>query len=73
MTTTNVTSEVIGSVWKVEMKVGDRVESGDVIMILESMKMEIPIEAEAGGRVVEIQGPEGTVLDEDAVVMTLEG
>jgi acetyl-CoA carboxylase biotin carboxyl carrier protein len=49
------------------------VAAGDTVAILESMKMEIPIEAEAGGRVVEIQGPEGTVLDEDAVVMTLEG
>jgi acetyl-CoA carboxylase biotin carboxyl carrier protein len=68
-----VLSPMAGTMWKVLVKVGDDVAAGDTVAILESMKMEIPIEAEAGGRVVEIQGPEGTVLDEDAVVMTLEG
>ena len=68
-----VLSPMAGTMWKVLVKVGDTVAAGDTVAILESMKMEIPIEAEAGGRVVEIQGPEGTVLDEDAVVMTLEG
>ena len=46
---TEVLSEVTGTVWKVEMSVGDTVEEGDVIMILESMKMEIPIEAPESG------------------------
>jgi len=67
-----VLSPMAGTMWKVLVKVGDEVAAGDTVAILESMKMEISIEAEMGGRVVEIQGPEGTVLDEDAVVMTLE-
>lgn len=68
-----ILSPMAGTMWKVLVNVGDQVVAGDTVAILESMKMEIPIEAEASGRVVEIQGPEGTVLDEDAVVMTLEG
>lgn len=68
-----ILSPMAGTMWKILVNVGDQVAAGDTVAILESMKMEIPIEAEASGKVVEIQGPEGTVLDEDAVVMTLEG
>lgn len=46
--------DVIGMVWKIECKVGDRVAEGDVIMILELMKMEIPVEAMVVGEIVEI-------------------
>jgi len=72
MTTTNVTSEVIGSVWKVEMKVGDRVESGDVIMILESMKMEIPVEAPTAGTIGSILVSPEDAIEEDQLLCTIE-
>lgn len=72
MTTTNVTSEVIGSVWKVEMKVGDRVESGDVIMILESMKMEIPLVAPVSGVVREVRVQPGSSVRAGQRVVVLE-
>ena len=50
-----VESEVAGSVWKIEVAVGDQVAKGDVLMILESMKMEIPVESPAAGEVEEIR------------------
>ena len=72
MAMTQVTSEVIGSVWKVEKAVGDAVEQGDLIMILESMKMEIPVEAPVAGRLAEISvAPEDSV-DEDQVLCLIE-
>ena len=51
MATQNVESEVTGNVWKIEVREGDVVEEEDVIMILESMKMEIPVEAPCAGKV----------------------
>lgn len=57
-----VESEVTGSVWKVEVAVGDAVAAGDVLIILESMKMEIPLETPVAGRVAEL-----LVRVEDAV------
>jgi biotin carboxyl carrier protein len=57
-----VESEVTGSVWKVEVAVGDSVAVGDVLLILESMKMEIPLEAPVAGHVAEL-----LVSVEDAV------
>ena len=58
----SVESEVTGSVWKVEVAVGDSVAAGDVLLILESMKMEIPLEAPVAGRVAAL-----LVRVEDAV------
>jgi len=49
-----IESEVTGSVWKIEVAVGDTVAAGDVLVILESMKMEIPLESPVGGRVSEL-------------------
>lgn len=49
-----VEAEVTGSVWRIEVKSGDDVDVGHVLMILESMKMEIPVESPVGGRVTEI-------------------
>lgn len=54
-----ITSPVAGSVWKIEVAVGDRVEAGDELVILESMKMEIPAEAEDGGTIAAILCEEG--------------
>ncbi|MFC4271342.1 MULTISPECIES: acetyl-CoA carboxylase biotin carboxyl carrier protein subunit [Sneathiella] len=72
MTITNVASEVIGSVWKVEMKVGDAVKTGDTIMILESMKMEIPVEAPVDGTLAELKVQPEESVDEDQVLCTIE-
>ena len=57
-----IEAEVTGNVWKIEKNIGDRVEAEDVIMILESMKMEIPVEAPCAGTLVEL-----LVKEEDSV------
>ena len=65
---TEVLSEVTGTVWKVEMSVGDTVEEGDVIMILESMKMEIPIEAPESGTLSAIHVQPEQPIEEDQLL-----
>jgi acetyl-CoA carboxylase biotin carboxyl carrier protein len=67
-----VTSEVTGNVWKVQAKVGDVLAEEDVIMILESMKMEIPIEAPVAGKLVGLSVAEEDGVDEDQVVAVIE-
>ena len=67
-----VTSEVTGNVWKVQANVGDVLAEDDVIMILESMKMEIPVEAPIAGKLVELSGAEEDSVDEDQVVAVIE-
>jgi biotin carboxyl carrier protein len=65
-----VESEVAGSVWKVEVAVGANVAKGDVLIILESMKMEIPVESPAAGVVEEILvEPEDQVAEEQVLVI----
>jgi len=72
MATTEVLSEVIGSVWKVEMSEGDSVAEGDLIMILESMKMEIPVEAPCAGTLSEIKVKPEDSVEEDQVLCLIE-
>ena len=72
MPTTEVRSDIAGKVWKVEAAVGDALAADDTILILESMKMEIPIAAPVGGRLVEIQVAEDDVVGEGDVVAVLE-
>jgi biotin carboxyl carrier protein len=67
-----VKSEVAGSVWKVEVSVGQAVNGGDTLVIVESMKMEIPITAPAAGVVREILVVEGELVADDQLVATLE-
>ncbi len=67
-----VTAEVTGNVWKVQAKVGDVLAEEDVIMILESMKMEIPIEAPMAGKLIELLVAEEDSVDEDQVVAIIE-
>ena len=62
---------VTGSVWKIECEVGDQVSDGDVLVILESMKMEIPIDAEDDGTVTEIRCKEGDSVSEGEVVVVI--
>jgi|TARA_B110000261_G_C12920590_1_gene292300 acetyl-CoA carboxylase biotin carboxyl carrier protein len=67
-----VTSEVTGNVWKVQAKVGDVLAAEDVIMILESMKMEIPVESPVAGTLVELSVAEEDSVDEDQIVAVIE-
>ena len=68
-----VKSEITGTVWKVQSRPGDKVESGDVLVIIESMKMEIPVITEDGGVVQEILVKEKDPVAEGQVVAVLEG
>ena len=67
-----VESHITGTVWKIEVSVGDTVEEGDTVAILESMKMEMPVEAEEDGTVTEILVTEGQAISEGDVLMILE-
>ena len=67
-----VRSEITGSVWKVEVAVGQAVVEGDTLVIVESMKMEIPISAPASGVVTEIFVAEGEPVADDQVVVHLD-
>ncbi len=68
----NVEAHITGTVWKVEVSVGDAVEEGDTVVILESMKMEMPVEAEDEGRVKEILVEEGQAVSEGDPLVVLE-
>ncbi|MBA2643826.1 MAG: biotin/lipoyl-binding carrier protein [Solirubrobacterales bacterium] len=67
-----VEAHITGTVWKIEVSVGDAVEEGDTVAILESMKMEMPVEAEDEGTVKEILVAEGQAVSEGEVLMVLE-
>lgn len=67
-----IEAHITGNVWKVEVGVGDEVEDGDTVVILESMKMEIPVEAEDDGTVKEIRCEEGQSVSEGEVLVVLE-
>jgi acetyl-CoA carboxylase biotin carboxyl carrier protein len=68
-----VKSEITGTVWKVRTQPGDQVESGATLMVIESMKMEIPVITEDGGTVREIRVKEKDPVAEGQVVVVLEG
>lgn len=72
MTTQEVKTEVTGSVWKLLVAVGDQVNEGDEVAIMESMKMEIPVLSPAGGTIKEITAKEGEVRNEGEAVAILE-
>ena len=69
---TNIEAHITGNVWKIEVAVGDHVDDGDTVVILESMKMEIPVEAEDDGNVNEIRCEEGQSISEGDVLVVLE-
>ncbi len=69
---TNVQAHITGTVWKIEVKEGDQVEEGQVVVILESMKMEMPVEAPSAGKVTKIAISEGQAVDEGATLVVLE-
>jgi biotin carboxyl carrier protein len=68
----NVLSPTAGTVWKIEMKPGDKIGEDDSIMILEAMKMEIPVTSESIGTLVEILVAEADPVSEDQVVAVIE-
>jgi len=67
----DVTAHITGTVWKVQVKVGDSVEEEQAVVILESMKMEMPVEAPASGTVATISVTEGQAVEEGDVLLTL--
>jgi acetyl-CoA carboxylase biotin carboxyl carrier protein len=69
---TDIPAHITGTVWKIEVAVGDDVDDGDTVVILESMKMEMPVEAEDAGTVSEIRCEEGQSVQEGDVLVVLE-
>ena len=67
-----VKADIAANVWKIEVAPGDRVEVDQVLAILESMKMEIPVEAPAAGQVAEVFVDEGQMIVEDQPLFRLE-
>jgi len=68
----DVPAHITGTVWKVEVSVGQKVGAGEVLLILESMKMEIPVEAPHAGRVSELRVAEGDSIEEGAILVVLD-
>jgi acetyl-CoA carboxylase biotin carboxyl carrier protein len=69
---TDVCAHITGTVWKIEVQSGSKVGEGDTVVILESMKMEMPVEAPCGGTVKEIRVKEGAAVNEGQVLVVLE-
>ena len=67
-----VLAEMVANVWKIVTSVGDTVAEGDTICILESMKMEIPVEATVAGTITEINVVEGGVVQEGDTIAVIE-
>ena len=67
----DVPAHITGTVWKIEKKVGEAVKAGDVLVILESMKMEMPVEAPEDGTVKEIRCKETQAVNEGDVLVVL--
>ena len=69
---TEIKASITGNVWKILVAVGDEVEEDDEVVILESMKMEIPIESPDDGVVKSIAVAEGDAVKQGAVLVVLE-
>ncbi|TMK53038.1 MAG: biotin/lipoyl-binding carrier protein [Actinobacteria bacterium] len=69
---TNVEAEMVANVWKVLVTPGAAVASGDTLVILESMKMEIPVEAPVDGTVSSVNVQEGGVVQEGDVIAVID-
>ena len=68
----NIEAHITGSVWKIQVAIGDSISEGDTVVTLESMKMEIPVDAEDDGKVSEIRCEEGQAVSEGDVLIVLE-
>jgi acetyl-CoA carboxylase biotin carboxyl carrier protein len=69
---TEVKAELVGNLWKIVTEVGQQVEEDDTLMILESMKMEIPVTTPVSGTIREILVREGDVVQEGQTVAVVE-
>ena len=67
-----IKSEIGGAVWKIEVAVGQQVQTDEVLLILESMKMEVPVVAPAAGRVRQVAVAEGANVEEDDLLVVLD-
>jgi acetyl-CoA carboxylase biotin carboxyl carrier protein len=67
-----IPAHITGTVWKIEVEPGQEIDEGDTVAILESMKMEMPVEAEDPGTVKEIRCEEGQSVQEGDVLVVLE-
>ena len=67
----DVPAHITGTVWKIEVKVGQQVDAGHVLVILESMKMEMPVEAPEAGTVKEIRAREAQPVNEGDILVVL--
>ncbi|GII58902.1 biotinylated protein TB7.3 [Planotetraspora thailandica] len=67
-----VRAEMVANVWQIVVAEGDTVEDGDTLVILESMKMEIPVIAEDSGTVVQLKVAEGDVIQEGDLIAVIE-
>ena len=72
MVVKKVFSEITGSVWKIEVQAGATVQAGQTLLIVESMKMEIPVEAPAAGTVRELLVAEGEAVQDGQWLITLD-
>ena len=69
---TTIEAPMVGKVLKIEKQVGDRVEEDDVVIVMEAMKMEIPVVAPAGGVVKEVKVSPGQAVEADEVLAVIE-
>ncbi len=67
-----IRAEMVANVWKVVVAEGDAVEEGDTLVILESMKMEIPVLTESAGTVRQLAVGEGDVIQEGDLIATID-
>jgi len=69
---TEIKAHITGTIWKIPVKAGDAFEEDDTLVIIESMKMEMPIEADEDGKVLEVKAAEGQPVNEGDVIMIIE-
>jgi acetyl-CoA carboxylase biotin carboxyl carrier protein len=69
---TEVVAHITGTVWEIRVNVGETVQAEQALVVLESMKMEMPVEAPIGGRVASIVVEKGQAVEEGEVLLTLE-
>ena len=69
---TEIKAHITGTIWKIKVAAGDSVDEGDVLVIIESMKMEMPIEAQDPGTVKEVLAKEGQPVKEGEVLLVID-
>ncbi|HWO08026.1 MAG TPA: acetyl-CoA carboxylase biotin carboxyl carrier protein subunit [Polyangiaceae bacterium] len=68
----DVAAHITGTVWEIRVNVGDEVQEEQVLVVLESMKMEMPVESPASGKVAKVLVEKGQAVEEGEVLVTLE-